>query len=102
MPIQTFLYNLFQSIKGAAANEENIGCINLKHFLMRMLSASLRGHIGCCPFDDLKKRLLYAFTGHISGDGNILRLLGNLVNLINIDDSILCAVNVIICRLNQL
>ncbi len=68
---------------------------------MGMLAAALRGHTGDCPFQNLEQSLLYPFTGDISGDGGVLRFAGNLVNFVNIDDSPLCPLHIIVGSLDQ-
>ena len=69
---------------------------------MRMLSASLRRN-GCLrTFDDLQQSLLHPFTGYISGDGHILTLAGDLVDLVDIDDAFLGTLDIIVRGLDQL
>ena len=67
-----------------------------------MLSASLRRYRCNRSLEDLKQCLLYALTGYISRDGHVLGLLGDLIDLIDIDDTVLGTLNVVICRLNNL
>jgi len=67
-----------------------------------MLSASLRRYRCNRSLKDLKQRLLYTLAGYISRDRHVLGLLGDLIDLIDIDDTVLCTLNVVICRLNNL
>ena len=67
-----------------------------------MLAATLRRNTCHCTFQNLQKCLLHAFTGNIAGYGWILRFSCDLINLINIDNSVLCTFNIIICCLNDL
>ena len=69
---------------------------------MRMLSSALRRNTCNGSFQDLQKCLLYALTGHISGNGSVLGFSCDLVDLINIDDSVLRTFNIVICCLNDL
>ena len=86
----------------AAADKENVRRIDLQELLLRMLASALRGH-GCGrPFQNLQERLLNPFSRDITGDGGILRLARNLIDLINVDDAALCFFNIIVCRLDQL
>jgi hypothetical protein len=50
----------------------------------------------------LSKACCTPFSGDISGDGGILRFAGNLVNFVNIDDSPLCPLHIIVGSLDQL
>ena len=85
---------LLQSNKGSANDEEDVGGVNGCELLVRMLAATLRRHIGNRAFQNLEQRLLHAFTGNIAGDGRILILAADLVDLIDIDDAGLSTRNV--------
>ena len=64
-----------------------------------MLAPALRGNVGDRALNDLQKRLLDALAGDVAGDGGVLRLAGDLVDLINIDDAALGQFHVKIRRL---
>ena len=68
---------------------------------MRMLASALRRHRSNCSLDDLKESLLNTFTGHVAGDGCILRFSADLIDLINVNDALLRALNIKISRLDQ-
>ena len=87
--------------KSAAADEENVRCINLDHFLIRMLSAALRRNAGNSAFQNLQKCLLYAFTGYVSGDGRVFRLPCDLIDFIDVDDTAFRFVDIIVGSLDQ-
>ena len=53
----TFLDLFFQSIERTAADKQDILCVYLDHFLVRMLSSALRRNIGYCSFNYLEKSL---------------------------------------------
>ena len=69
---------------------------------MRMLSSALRRNTGNSSLQNLKKCLLYALAGHIAGNRYIFGLLGDLINLIDINNAVLCPAHIILSRLDQL
>src|SRR5436190_20190165 len=69
---------------------------------MGMLSAALWRHVGNSPFEDLQKGLLYAFTGYISGNRRILVFSTDLIDLINVNDSLLALLYIAVGSLKQL
>ena len=90
---------LVQSIKGTAADEEDVGGIDLDELLLRVLAATLRRDRA---FQDLQQRLLHALAAHIAGDGRVLAFAGDLVDLIDIDDADLSLLHVEIRCLQEL
>ena len=92
---------LLDSVKRTAADKEDLGGINLQKFLIWMLSASIWRNICNGSFDDLQQSLLYAFTADISCNRGVFRFSADFVDLINVDDTSLCALDIPICRLNQ-
>ena len=68
---------------------------------MWVFAPALRRNAGDGSFQDLKQRLLHAFPAHIAGNGRVLALAGNFVDLINIDDTALCQLDIIIRALDQ-
>ena len=88
-------------VKSTAADKQDICRIDLKEFLMWVLTTSLRRYVCNGSLEDLQKCLLNALTGYITGDGCVFGFSGDLVDLINIDDSVLCTFNVIVCCLDQ-
>ena len=73
-----------------------------KEFLMRMLSAALGRNVGDRAFEYLQQRLLHAFTRDVASDRRVLVLAANLIDLVDIDDALLCAFDVAIGRLQKL
>ena len=69
---------------------------------MRMFTSTLRRNACNCTFKDLQECLLYTFTGYISGDGCVLGFTCDLVDLIDVDDTVLRTFDIIICCLNDL
>ena len=68
---------------------------------MRMLSSTLRRNTCNSAFQNFQKCLLYTLSGNITSDGNILGFTCDLVDLIYINNSVLCSVNIIISSLND-
>ena len=69
---------------------------------MRMFSSTLRRNARDGTLDDLQQCLLYTLAGDIPCNRDIFTLLRNLIDLVNIDDAVLGALDIIIRRLNQL
>ena len=82
--------------------EQDVRCVHLQEFLLRVLTATLWRHGGYGAFHDLQQRLLHALTRHITGDGWVVRLAGDLVDFVNVDDAALCAFDIVFRRLQQL
>ena len=87
--------DLFKAGKGPATDEQDIGRVDLQEFLLRMLAPALRRHRCHGAFHDLQKRLLHALPAHITGDRGVVRLAGDLVDLVDIDDAALRAFHVV-------
>lgn len=87
--------------ESAAADEEDIAGVDLDHFLIRMLASALRRHVRHGAFQDLQESLLDAFTGDVAGDGDVLGLLGDLVDFIDVDDAALGFLDVIVRGLDE-
>src|SRR5258708_5801750 len=67
-----------------------------------MLAATLGRHVGNGAFENLKQRLLDPLAADIAGDGGVFVLLGNLVDLININDALLGLLDVAVGSLQKL
>jgi hypothetical protein len=61
----------------------------------------LRRHVANRPFQDLQQRLLHAFARDVPRDGHVFRLARDLVNLINIDNPHLRALDIVVGILEQ-
>ena len=53
-------------------------------------------------FHDFQKCLLHTFTGYIPGNGSIFGFSCNFINLIDVDDSLLCPLDIIVSGLDNL
>ena len=56
-----------QADKGAAADEEDVGGVDGGEFLVRMLAAALRRHVGHGAFENLEQGLLHALAARRRG-----------------------------------
>src|SRR4029078_2729754 len=79
--------DLFQPVECAAAHEQDVLGVDLDVFLLRVLASALRRNRGNRAFQDLEQRLLDALTGDVPGDARVLRLAGDLVDLVDVDDA---------------
>ena len=93
---------LVDTIESAAADEQDVRRVDLKHFLMRMLAAALRRNTGNGPFEDLQKGLLNAFTGNVASNGRVFRFTGNLIDFVDVDDAPFSFGNIVISSLDEL
>ena len=69
---------------------------------MRVLAASLWGHVGHGTLQDLEQRLLDALPGDVAGDGGVLVLAADLIDFVYINNALLAALHVPIGGLQQL
>src|SRR6218665_3109205 len=79
--------DVLQPGKSTGDDEENVGRVDLDEFLVRMLPPSLGRHRGYGALQDLQECLLHPFTRDVPGDGGVLGLAGDLVDLINVDNA---------------
>ena len=74
----------------------------MQELLLRVLAAALRRHRGDRAFDELQKRLLYAFAGNVTRDRRVVRLARNLVDFVDVHDARLGLLDVVLALLQQL
>jgi hypothetical protein len=86
--------DLLEAGERAAAHEQDICGVDLQKFLLQMLAAALRWHIRGRALHELEQRLLHALARDVADDRRAVGLAGNLVDLINVDDAALCALDV--------
>ena len=94
--------DLFEPGEGAAADEQDVGRVDLQEFLLRVLAPALRRHRGDRALHDLQERLLHALAGHVAGDRRIVGFARDLVDLVDIDDAALRPLDIVVGRLQQL
>ena len=75
--------------------------IHLDELLVGVLASALRGDVGHRALENLQQRLLHALARDVAGDGRVLALTGDFVDLVDIDDAVLSQLHVEICRLQQ-
>src|SRR5205823_6506102 len=94
--------DVVQPDKGAAANEENVGSVDLDVLLLGVLASTLGRNVANRPFQHLEQGLLDAFTAHVAGDADVLTGLGDLVDFVDIDDAALGGFDVKVSGVKQL
>ena len=102
MPERARRDDLVQTGKSAAADEQDIGGVDLQEFLLRMLAAALGRNAGDGAFHDLEQGLLHALARHVAGDRGIVGLAADLVDFVDIDDAALGPLDIVVGRLQQL
>src|SRR5436190_940474 len=93
---------LLEADEGAAADEQDVGGVDLEELLVRMLAPALRRDVGDRAFEDLQQRLLDAFARHVARDRGVLVLAADLVDFVDVDDALLALLDVAAGRLQQL
>src|SRR5437667_9826642 len=94
-------HQLFQSDERAAANEQDVGRIDLKEFLLSLLAAAFWRYARHRSFDNLKQRLLYTLAGNIASDRRIVALARDLVDFVDVNDAALTPLDIVIGVLQQ-
>src|SRR5204862_2209075 len=80
-------YDLLEARERAAADEQNVGGVDLQELLLRMLAPTLRRHRGDGAFHDLEQGLLHALARDVAGDRGVVGLAADLVDLVDVDDA---------------
>src|SRR6185312_8288858 len=94
--------DLLQARESAAADEQDIGGVDLQELLLRMLAAALRGYGRDGTLHDFEQGLLHALPRHVAGDRGVVGLARYLVDFIDVDDATLRALDVVVGRLEKL
>ena len=66
------LDDFLEPVERAAADEQDVGRVDLNEVLVRMLAPALRRNVGDRPFEDLQQCLLHALATHVAGDGRVV------------------------------
>jgi len=99
---RTIADDLVEPLKRAAANEQDIGGIDLRHFLVRMLASAMRRHGSHRTFDNLEQRLLHAFARHIARDRRVFALARDLVDFVDEHNAALGFFDIVIALSQEL
>jgi hypothetical protein len=75
---------LLQTHERAPADEENVGGVHRREFLVRVLAPALRRNVGHRAFEDFQQRLLHALAGDIAGDRRVLVLAWQILSISSI------------------
>src|SRR5580692_2538103 len=94
--------NFLEADESASADKQDVRGVDRSKFLVRVLAAALRRHVGDGALQDFQQCLLDAFAAYVARDRRVLVLLGNLVDLVDIDDALLGFLDVAIGGLQQL
>ena len=95
------LDDLLEALERAAADEQDVGRVDLDEVLVGVLAAALRRHVGDRPLEDLQQRLLDALARDVAGDRGVVRLARDLVDLVDVDDPALGPGDVEVGRLDE-
>src|SRR5438093_1315341 len=99
--IEEYLHDLLETFEGAAAHEKDVRCVDLNEVLVRVLPAALRRDVRDGPLEDLEERLLDALTGDVASDRRVVALPRDLVDLVDVDDAALRAVEIEVGGLDE-
>ncbi len=86
----------------AGDDEQHVGGVDLDELLVRMLAAALRRNRRDRALEDLEQGLLHALARHVARDRRVLGLAGDLVDLVDVDDAGLGALDVVVGGLDEL
>src|SRR2546426_2014726 len=100
-PPDALLDDLLEAVESAAADEQDVGRVDLDEILVRVLPTALRGDIGHGALEDLQQRLLHAFAADVPRDRRVVRLARDLVDLVDVDDAALGAADVEVSGLDE-
>ena len=94
--------DLLQARERTRHNEQHVGGVDLDELLVRVLAPALGRHRSLGTLQDLQQCLLDTLAGDVPGDRRVLALAGDLVDLVDVDDSGLSALDVVVGGLDQL
>ncbi len=97
----TLFDDFVKPFKSTAADKEDVFGVDLNKFLIRVFAPALRGNVGDRTFQNFQQCLLHTLARNVPCDGAVFALAGNLVDLIDINNTALRQGDVIIRRLNQ-
>ena len=94
--------HLVHAVEGATADEQDVGGVDLHEVLVGVLAPALRRDRGHGALDELQQRLLHALARDVPGDGRVVGLARDLVDLVDVDDARLGLVDLVVAGGQQL
>src|SRR5690606_32826152 len=94
--------DLVQPVESTAADEQDVGRVDLDEVLIRMLAPALRRDRRMRALDELEQRLLHALARHVARDRRVVALARDLVDLVDVDDALLRLLDIVVALLQQL
>ena len=85
-----------------AADEQDVGRVHLDVLLLGVLAPPLGRDVGDGPFEHLQERLLDPLARDVAGDRDVVVRLADLVDLVDVDDAPLGALQVEVGRVQEL
>src|SRR5207253_2698587 len=102
LALQAVGNDLLEAGEGAAADEQDVGRVDLQELLLRVLAAALGRDRSGSAFHQLEQRLLDALAGYVARDRRIVRLAADFVDFVDVDDAPLRLFDIVVGRLEQL
>ena len=96
------LDDLVEADEGAAADEQDVGGVDLDELLVRMLAAALRRHVATVPSRIFSSACCTPSPRDVAGDRRVVALAADLVDLVDVDDAALRLLLVVAGRLVEL
>ena len=94
--------DIFKPYERPSHDEEDVARINLEEFLLRVLTATLWRNARDGSLKHLKESLLHTLTRHITGYGWILSFARNFIDLVDIHNSALSLLNIVVSVLEKI
>ena len=95
------LDDLVDALERSAAHEQYVVRANLEEVLVGVLPPALRWDVSDAALDDLEQRLLHALTGDVASNRRVRALSSYLVDLVDVDDTVLGTSDVEVRRLYE-
>ena len=96
------LDDLRQADERAAADEQNVACVDLDELLLRVLAAAVGRNVRDRPLEHFQKGLLDPLARNVARDRNVMRRAPDFVDLIDVEDPTLRRLDVEIGRHEEL
>ena len=84
--VDSSLDDLIEPDECSAADEQDVGRVDLQKVLLRVLAATLGRHVRDRAFDDLQQCLLDTFAAHVTRDARVVAFARDLVDLVDVDN----------------